>query len=323
MIKSVPLGQFSDGYHPSSTFQFSETVPLDATSLTVSIGLLGTPLPTVADKKIYPTIKAPEFAIPTFVNQTAGVLGLDLTPVQAGVNQAVDVIRNRRNLLTATLGTLSASTIRPTEMLVSALTDAAGNPSPDFVQTASYWQIDPPVSEDVFTGDLTLHYTEEDLPDDPNFDEAEIKIVSLDSSGVLRTHETTLDLAAKTATTRVAGLESIYGLAVVGPFSKRTLNFPILRSTWDLFTGLAVLNLGTGTATLDLRAFDPAAVRYDAAETTGILSLGPGNQLPRLARSFSTFRPPTTRAGCRCTRTRGPCWVSSCWATPRCSTVSP
>ena len=290
VVKVVPLGQFADGFHPKSTFQFSETIPLDATSFSVWVSLSGTPLPARADKKVYASIRAPEFAIPTFVNQTAGVLGLDLTPVQAGLNRSVDVIRNRRNLLTSALDVLSTTTTSPTDTSTSALPEGVGSPFPDFVQTASYWQIVPPVSGEVFTGDLTLHYSEEDLPDDLGFFEEDLQIVSVDSSGVFRTHETTVDLDVLTATTRVAGLESVYGLAVVGPFFERTLNFPVLRSTFDLFTGLAFLNLGIDTAGLELYAFDPAGIEYDAAENDGVVFLEPGEQLPRLARELFDFQ---------------------------------
>ena len=131
---------------------------------------------------------------------------------------------------------------------------------------------------------------QEDLPDDPNFFfEEYLQIVSVDSSSVLRTHATTVDLGALPATTRVAGLKSFYGLAIVGPFSSRTLNFPVLHSTFALFTGLAFLNLGIDEAALELYAFDPVGLEYDAADNDGVLFLGLGEQLPRVASELFDF----------------------------------
>jgi len=54
--------------------------------------------------------------------------------------------------------------------------------------------------------DLKLYYSAEDLPDDPNFNEAALKVIAFDpATGKLESYPTTVDLAARSATRASTG----------------------------------------------------------------------------------------------------------------------
>ncbi len=141
----------------------------------------------------------------------------------------------------------------------------------DFIGIDAAWQFDPPIPADgSFAAYLTFSYDAEMFPDDPNFNEANLKIVSFDpASGKVESYPTTLDRVAGTASTRVNGLMPIYSLGVFGPFAHRTLNFPVLRSLDDFTTRLYFANFGSINAGLSTRAFTPVGEPYSE---TGIVN---------------------------------------------------
>ena len=285
------LGQFSDGFHaPDKPFQFTETIPLDADfSVLFNVFLKGGTV--VVDELLGGfLIKDPQVEIPGSPNQTVSSLGIDLTPVQDGANRVVSVTREAGSLVGS--GAANSPSPSATQKYEAVASDAefSVDATMEFLQTSTFWRIDPPVSEEDFRGDLTMHYAPEDLPDDPNFEETNLKAVTLDQqSGELRVLETIVDMDHKTATTRLAGIGPVYGLGVVGPFSHRTLNFPVLRSKFDLFNGLALLNLDKEAASIDLNGYEPIGDKYDNNEEADSILLAPGKQSARLADQLFDF----------------------------------
>jgi hypothetical protein len=144
----------------------------------------------------------------------------------------------------------------------------------DFIGVNAYWEFDPPIPADgSFAADLTFSYDAEMLPDDPNFSEAALKVVSFDpDSGQLVSYPTTLNTAAKTATARVNSLARFYTLGVFGPFAQRSLNFPVLRNSDDFITRFNLVNAGMVDASLTLRAYDDAGANLQAPDLVNPLT---------------------------------------------------
>ncbi len=136
----------------------------------------------------------------------------------------------------------------------------------DFIGVNAYWEFNPSIPADgSFAADLTFSYDAEMLPDDPNFSEAALKVMSFDpDSGQLVSYPTTVNTSAKTATARVNGLARYYTLGVFGPFAQRTLNFPVLQSSDAFATRFHLVNAGAADATLTLRAYDDAGANLQA-----------------------------------------------------------
>ena len=283
----IDLGEFTDGDR-TETVEWSFVLPNETVRIALAVWLMGEDTTARSSFKSYGNVQAPPFAIPRSVNQVAGALGFDLTTLQAVANlTTVTLARTAGDINNVVKALKPPSSIQEPssakdEYLITA-------PS-DIIQTSSFWSIEPRVAKDDFVGEVALSYSDDDLSDDPNFSETNLKIVSLDpQSGELQAHETTVDLEAKKATAQVEGLDSLYGLAVVGPFTNRTLNFPILRSTSDLFNGLAFLNLYGDPASLDLYAYDPTGTEIDGNRLKTELVLSASEQLPQLADQFFEF----------------------------------
>jgi hypothetical protein len=161
--------------------------------------------------------------------------------------------------------TLSEQVVRPAVVgATTSFLDGASNPliktpprqasalllgSPGFIGINRTWEFSPVIpANGTFSGDLVLQYDESDFPDDPNFDETKLRIVSYDpvkrDTVVL---PTTLDRTAKTATTRLDRLAASYTLAVPGPFERTTLITPVSGEQT-----LALVNTGTSESTASI-----------------------------------------------------------------------
>ncbi|MBI4305398.1 MAG: hypothetical protein HY678_03675, partial [Chloroflexi bacterium] len=170
----------------------------------------------------------------------------------------------------------------------------------DFIGINTVWQVDPPVpattttpfGDQKFTADLTIHYDAIDFPDDANFKEANLKVVSFDpATGKLTSYTTTLDTAKKTAAARVEGLGPYYTLGVFGPFTQKSLDFPMLRTTSSVFTGLGFLNLGTEKSSLTLTSYGEAGTKHSGSGVTNPTSatLSAAEQIPKVVHQFFNF----------------------------------
>ncbi len=146
---------------------------------------------------------------------------------------------------------------------------------PDMIAINKYWTFDPPIpADDSFAADLTFHYSASELPDDPNFNEANLKVVSYDpATGTLTRYPTILDLANKTAMAHVENLAPIYSLAVFGPFDKSTLDFPVFQTLPDFGTEVTLVNSSPAEAVLNSQAFAPAGEPYSGTGVTNPSSL--------------------------------------------------
>ena len=166
----------------------------------------------------------------------------------------------------------------------------------DFISIHRTWSFAPSIPADgSFASELDLNYTAGDLPDDPNFDESKLQIVSFNpSTGNFRTYSTALDLTNKVAIAQIDSLEPYYSLAVLGPFSKSLLNFPLFDLAGNFATSLSLVNTGNADGHVTLSGFNsggtplssnpapstvaagkqllttPAKLGFDAANGTGL-----------------------------------------------------
>lgn len=245
---------------PGSPGQFNFTLPLDTTSFRVVYLLSSPPDCDTAGcytghfpGLLYKKISVPSLAIPAGVNLTAGALGIDLTDVQNQINRTVKLVRDGKDIvstvasnpgLSPLLNLAQTSTVGEYNAGVTELKNLLG--------VNAVWQIDPPIAADgSFTADLAIRYAASDLPDDPNFSEAGLKIVAFyPESGRIEIMPTTLDLANRKASTKVNGLASYYTLAVTGPFTVRRLNYPVINS--PLSPALSFINPAAGAVNLSV-----------------------------------------------------------------------
>ena len=88
--------------------------------------------------------------------------------------------------------------------------------APTFLPIRTTWQFDPPIPHDgSFSASISLSYSADQLPDDPNFSESRLQVVSIDAAGVFHAYQTSIDLANKIATAQIDGLETpVYYLRV-------------------------------------------------------------------------------------------------------------
>ncbi len=265
------LADYAAGAHgvtpPGTPGKFSFTLPVDAVSFKVFYSL-SSPPDCDPDKKgcdtytrpvlNYNKIASPAIEIPAGITGAASALGVDLTNVQNQINRTEKIVRNAGDIISTAL-----SNPRLVPFSAMAQAEATGEVNPglsgleNLIGVNAVWQFDPPIPADgTFGADLTIHYAARDLPDDPNFNEANLKLVAFyPETGRLEILPTTLDTANKKATTRVSGLASYYTLAVTGPFPARRLNYPVINSS--LSPGLIFINPAAGSANLTVSDYGP------------------------------------------------------------------
>src|SRR5262249_7104619 len=122
-----------------------------------------------------------------------------------------------------------------------------------------------------FQATLTLNYSSDQLPDHPDFDETQLRVVSYDpTAGVAEILPTQLDTTAKTATAQLDHLAPIYSLAMLGPLSKSLLPSPLPLSGVIPSPALALDPLGSPTANGALAAFAADGTPLPGAPTLPI-----------------------------------------------------
>jgi hypothetical protein len=155
----------------------------------------------------------------------------------------------------------------------------------DVISLNQVWHFTPAIATGAgFSADLSLTWTPEVVPDDPNFTEAGLKVISLNPvTGVLRVYDTTLNLATRTATAQVDSLEAYYTLGVIGPFTKRMLNIPLAQAPSG-FTARVVVSAGSEGTALSLTAHDSAGQVITGGEAgnplVGLVGAGASSSLP-------------------------------------------
>ncbi len=279
------------------TAQFSVTPEDAATRLAITFVLVytdstgKTSIQAFSQPKVYPNVKSPVFTFSPGTTQTASALGIDLHPVQNGISHLLGWKRVAKtgSSLVKDFGKQLKLNLEVPQSDTFIFSKAASTPAVQgFIGIQTTWEFDPPIvtaNASDFSADLTFHYDPAEFPDDPNFSEANLKVVSIDTStGKLEVLATTLDRNAHTATARVIGLKTLYTLGVVGPFTKQTLNFPLVQSAGTTFTGFGLLNLGTAPSGLTLTAYGG---KGETIAGTGVSNpasrnLAPGQQLAPL-----------------------------------------
>lgn len=287
--KETRFLDFDNGRKPAGAsskaenFRFSHDLPPKLFVLEVHFELID--FQTVSSKtKAYSKIEAPPITINAGVKQTFSGLGVDLTTIENAANRLVKSGRSAndaKNAVQEGIGLLKPRPLQaPVEQATTAyaLTAAAAPTAvsfKDFVGVNATWQFDPPIAANSgFIADLKFYYRDEDLPDDPNFNEAAMKVIGFDpATGRLETYPTTLDLQAKTATARVNGLLPLYSLGIFGPFAQRSMHFPVLRNLDDFNTRLTFASVGNSAATLTTGAYDSTGQLYTAPNIVNPLTM--------------------------------------------------
>ncbi len=286
--------------HGVFTWKFQYVIPGSTSALALAFSDENSSVMT--EIVLYMKLLAASTTIPSTSGQTASASGLDIKTVQNRTDRKTDIIHVVGDIA-------SINMLNPTGSNLHAISEAddssresgtTADPFQDFLGINAYWQIDPsiPSFESTSSGsgfnvfDVTLHYSAEDLPDDPNFEESQLKIVSFDgTTAKLTAYNTTVDTANKTLTARVTGLGPYLSAGVFGPFTRQNLDFPILRSTDTLYNGIGLLNLGKETATLSLTAYseDGSAKSGTGVTNPATASLVAGGQVPKLAQELFNF----------------------------------
>jgi hypothetical protein len=151
----------------------------------------------------------------------------------------------------------------------------------NFIGIGATWTFNPPIPENSgFDANLTLQYSPTSFPDDPNFSEAKMQIVSYDpATGQLSTYPTTLDTQNKTATAHITGLAPYYSLGVTGPFQQSALNLPVATGGMVAMSAVGLVNIGTASANLQVTGYNEFATDSTPPPTPGTVSLDPGHQV--------------------------------------------
>ena len=290
-----PAGASSTG----EEFRFSINLSPDLVGLRVVFSYQNS---SIASKpKTYEKFDRPAFRFNAGEKQHFNGLGVDVDAAENKINRLIAQGRSAQDAKQTVLDELRKSK-SPSPVPESGAAEAAAETLTtsslfkDFVGLNATWQFDPPIPADgSFIADLKFYYSADDLPDDPNFNEATMKVFGFDpATGKLESYTTTIDLTAKSATVRVNGLLPMYSLGVFGPFAHRTLNFPVLRSLDDFTTRLYFASVGNVNAGLSARAFTPTGQTYSG---TGIVNpltttLPAGKTVSGLASELFKFTTP-------------------------------
>lgn len=252
-------------------------------------GVISTAL---SDTKDYTRFRQPDFTFPAGLSKPVTGLGVGLNILENGINRTIGWARDAKALA----GGLSELAHSNLESATQSKQRAAADPFKDFIGINSYWEFTPTIAggggNQAFSADLTFEYDPSDLPDDANFVEANLKIASFDpTTGTLTPLLTQLNVTGKTATARVADLKQYYTLGVFGPFSKRALVFPILRSKPDLYNGFGLVNAGSSPASVNLTGYgdDGALLAGTGVTNPASRVLNPGSQIALLAPQLFNF----------------------------------
>ncbi len=112
------------------------------------------------------------------------------------------------------------------------------------------WIFDTAIPHDgTFSASLSLDYSATQFPDDPNFSEATMQMVSLDPSGTFHFYPTTVDTTNKVATATIDGLDNYYSLVNVGANGQTAV---MLASAP---TGYTLVNAGTATSNVTVTQY--------------------------------------------------------------------
>jgi uncharacterized protein (TIGR03437 family) len=185
------------------------------------------------------------------------------------LSQSIDNVKAAANVNTGNLPSPQFS------MSAAPAADAGIN---GYIPIDSTYSFTPAIPQDgSFTAAITFQYSAADLPDDPNFVEASLQVISYDpATGVVTSYPTVLDTLNKKATAQITGLAPYYSLAVLGPFTKTTVSLPYLAPASGMSPLSSLVNWGATDASLQVGS--PAV-----SATPGTTTLKAGAQLAQSA----------------------------------------
>lgn len=208
-----------------------------------------------ATSAVYKDFTTPAARIASGVaNQEYNAADAKLGGILSMADRTIASLRKGAQLMTAAAQVASAIRLEAPpavrEQSKAAASERSASANPTFLAIDSTWQFDPPIPHDgSFSASISLKYSAAELPDDANFVESKLQVVSIDSAGTLHVSPTTLDMTNKVATAQIDGLDPYYSLAVIGPFTQT----PVMLAT--AATGYAVVNTGTQDANLSVTAY--------------------------------------------------------------------
>ncbi|MBL8206572.1 MAG: VCBS repeat-containing protein, partial [Blastocatellia bacterium] len=265
-------------------FEFDVTIPSDAQDLAVYFRLSNQTDPDIAySKSVYcKNMDKVSLTLPSGVGQViSNTLGVNLNTVQNAVDRAVDAVRTLGNL-----GAIAGS--KPKSFALEETSELAEQNATiaamfgNYLLVNSYWSFTPAIPADgTFLADLTLQYNPTDLPDDPAFNPANLKVIAYDpATGAVEAYPSNVNLTARTVTARLNRLAPYYTLGVENPLTARALDFPVLRQFSNFNSTLMLLNTGSTTAALTTRAYAVDGTLYSGQGVTNPASVSlPASQL--------------------------------------------
>ncbi len=247
-------------------FEFDVTIPGDARNMILFFVLANQtdPVKVHSDSVYCKNMDKTKITIPAGVGQViSNTLGVNLNIIQNTIDRAVDTIRTVGNLSAVSANKpKSFSLAQPTSIAEQDVTLSSLFSSHMLIN--SYWNFNPAIPGDgTFLADLTLQYSPTDLPDNPNFNPANLKVIAYDpTTGSVEVYPSTVNLSARTVTARVNRLAPYYTLGVGKSVTGKSLNFPVLRQTTDFASQLLLLNTGSANVSLAMRAYAPDGELY-------------------------------------------------------------
>jgi uncharacterized protein (TIGR03437 family) len=181
--------------------------------------------------------------------------------------------------LSQTIDNVKAAATANTGNLPSPQFSVSAAPAADasiagYIPINSTYSFTPAIPQDgSFSAAITFQYSAADLPDDPNFVEASLQVISYDpATGIVTSYPTVLDTLNKKATAQITGLAPYYSLAVLGPFTKTTVSLPYLAPAAGMSPLTSLVNWGATDTSLQVGS--PAV-----SGTPGTTTLKAGAQL--------------------------------------------
>ncbi|MBI3208751.1 MAG: choice-of-anchor D domain-containing protein [Candidatus Solibacter usitatus] len=133
---------------------------------------------------------------------------------------------------------------------------AATQPA-DVLGLRTAWLFDPPIPQDgSFSGEMTLRYSPDDFPDDPNFEESKLEILAINpATGEIDRVAGRVDVVARTVTAQIDRLAPVYTLGSVNGRTKGNFNLPAIGAKGGRQSGVVLVNPGAETLSAQLKAF--------------------------------------------------------------------
>ena len=252
---------------------FQVSTPYDVHSITITYYLLrpSQTVPAVgpcacsSDFRKYGSFTPPSKVVLTTALQQATpqqIASGELSNIVAKVNAQIISSQAKVGIGFGALTSTTLQSLGGVQDFLPHARQAASASNPPYIGIGRTWEFDTAVPHNgSFSAAMSLDYAATDLPDDPNFVESQMQIISLDSTGTLHVYQTTVDTTNKIATATVDGLDNLFSLAVIGPFTSSQVQIA------NAPTNYALVNTGTQSASLTVTNYDAAGNPTPAQST--------------------------------------------------------